>query len=103
MEFALVGAGIFVVPCGLVALFIYASSVVSDNYFEGDDDVPALSAERARRREGDPQRIDLGALSTLPAAERRREPPRDPAIGVDQARAEVRERIRRYNQREVRR
>jgi hypothetical protein len=91
-----------VVCCGLVGLFIYASSVVSNHFFEGDDELSdhelALSAQRARRREADAARSAGGAVPALPA----REPgPRDPTIGVDQARAEVRARIHRYNRREV--
>jgi hypothetical protein len=92
--------GVATVCCGLVALFIYASSVVSNHYFEGNDELSdhelALSAERARRREADAARAAGGAVPALPA----REPgPRDPTIGVDQARAEVRARIHRYNRR----
>lgn len=90
--------GVVMVSCGLVALFVYASSVVSDNFFEGDDERSdhelALSAQRARRREADAARAAGGAVPALSARE---QGPRDPAIGVDQARAEVRERIRRYN------
>jgi hypothetical protein len=91
-----------VVCCGLVALFIYASSVVSNHFFEGDDALSdhelALSAQRARRREADATRAAGGAVPALSARE---QGPRDPAIGVDQARAEVRARIHRYNRREV--
>lgn len=101
MAFTLIAAGIFVVCCGATWAFIKACSDVTHSMFEERDDHElALSAEGARRREADARRQAGGAMPAVPARERG---PRDPAIGVDQARAEVRERIRRYNQREVRR
>jgi hypothetical protein len=86
----------------LVWALVYASGAVSTAVYEGDaerdDHELALSAQRARRREADAARAAGGAVPALSA----REPgPRDPAIGVDQARAEVRARIHRYNRREV--
>lgn len=100
MAFTLIAAGLFLLSCLVVALFVYASSTVSRSTFEEmSDHELALSAEGARRREADARRQAGGAMPAVPARERG---PRDPAIGVDQARAEVRERVRRYNQREVR-
>jgi hypothetical protein len=54
----------------------------------------------ARRREAG-LREDPAPIGVLPAL--RPTEPRDPTIGVDQARAETRERIHRYNTREVKR
>lgn len=87
----------------VVVLFMWACAVVSTPTHEEDypDDQEApMPVPRARGREGDAGRPAGGAVPPVSA---RQPGPRDPVIGLDQARAEVRERIRRYNQREVRR
>jgi hypothetical protein len=89
--------GVVVVGTGLAWAIVYGGSRHSRH--AEDDHEYALSLERARRREGDAARAAGGAVPAVPA----REPgPRDPAIGIDQARADVRARIHRYNRREVR-
>lgn len=97
--FTLIALGVALV-CGLaVWVFIKACADVTHSMFEERDDHElAMSAERARRREADAARAAGGAVPALSARE---SGPRDPAIGVDQARAEVRARIHRYNRREV--
>lgn len=106
MVVAVVGLGLV----GLAWLLAYGARTVGAAVFEemkdADDHEHSLSVARARRCEGvEPARASGGAsaLSPLSAAESRYAGERDPTIGVDVARAEVRERVRRYNQREVRR
>jgi len=88
-----------VVVCGVaVWVFIKACSDVTHSICEERDDHElALSAQRARIRLANEERAALAAVLAVRTAE-----PRDPTIGVDQARAEVRARIHRYNNREVR-
>jgi hypothetical protein len=97
MQLAL-ALGLIAISIAAVAFFIYACAVTSTPHPEEDHEY-SLSLAGARRREADATRAAGGAVPALSA----REPgPRDPAIGVDQARAEVRARIHRYNRREVR-
>jgi hypothetical protein len=93
--------GMALAVVGVLALMAYGSRMVHQSMFQEDshDHELSLSLARARRREADTGRPAGGAMPAVPA----REPgPRDPVIGIDQARAEVRERIHCYNTREVR-
>jgi hypothetical protein len=87
--------GVVALSIAALASFIYACAVISTPRSEEDHEY-AVSLARARRREGDAARAAGGAVPALSARE---QGPRDPAIGVDQARAEVRARIHRYNRR----
>lgn len=99
----------FFLALAVVWAIAYASRAVNRSMFEDRDDhelALSLSAARARRREGVGPAGAPGttpAVSPLSAAESRYAGRRDDTIGVDMARAEVRERIRRYNTREMRR
>lgn len=99
MSYALIGA-VLLGALAVLLLFVYASSIVSENIFEGDshDHELALSLSRARARVADGAGPALPQVLALLAPI---EGPRDPVIGIDVARAEVRERIHRYNSREV--
>jgi hypothetical protein len=82
----------------VVLLVVYACGVVSGDTFEGEAHEPALPAEgpHAHLAMVAPE---PGLAPLLPPL--RPSEPRDPSVGVDQARAEVRARIHRYNNREV--
>lgn len=98
MVTALMVVGVLVVGTGLAWAIVYGGNMHGRRLEE--DHEYALFLERARRREVDAGRPAGGAMPALPA----REPgPRDPTLGVDQARVEVRERIHRYNTRGVKR
>ena len=86
----------------LVVAFIWACGEVShDEEAERDDHELYLSVEGARRREA-AARSGAAPGGAVPAVSARQPGPRDPVLGVDQARHEVRERVQRYNAREVR-
>jgi hypothetical protein len=93
----------FFVALAVVWAIAYAfSRTAHRSMFEDSNDHElALSLARSRQRVAMAQRPAGGAgLHAVPAAQ---PGPRDPVIGLDAARAEVRERIHRYNSREVRR
>src|SRR5689334_967501 len=95
---ALMVTGVIVLGTGLAWAIVYGGSrqeAIDDSF----DHELSLSLAGARRRQADAARAAGGAVPTVPARE---SGPRDPSIGVDQARADVRERIHRYNRREVR-
>jgi hypothetical protein len=96
--YALIGGVVVVVGTALAWAIVYGGSrqeAVDDSF----DHELALSLAGARRRDADAARAAGGAVPALSARE---QGSRDPSIGVDQARADVRERIHRYNRREMR-
>lgn len=107
MSIALIAA-LAVMGLVLTLFFIYASSKVSHAVFDGDDDDDPLVVANGLPPARASGRVVVGPAATSGADVPPVLPPqsgarRDETIGVDQARAEVRERIHRYNTREVRR
>lgn len=107
MSTALMWGAALLFGLGVTCAFVYASSKVSRAVFDGDDDDDLVVANGLppARTSG---RVVLGTrtgggagLHAVPASQSGAR--RDDTLGVDQARAEVRERIRRYNAREVKR
>lgn len=105
MSLALI-VSLAIVGLALTLFFVYASSKVSHAVFDGDEDDPLVvatgvpSARASRRLVVGTEPTGGAGVHALPAPQPG--PRRDETIGVDQARAEVRERIHRYNTREVR-
>ena len=97
----------FFIALAVVWAIAYAGRAVNRSMFEDSHDHElALSLARSRRcvavGEGPTRSASAGGAAVHPLLAAQ-PGPRDPVIGLDAARAEVRERIRSYNSREVRR